>query len=145
MESPRALSTETTSSKPGHIWTDEISTQKSDPNSHQSTLGGQPSERLIISANSSEARIKDEPVRDNNFAELKEYNILIKSMLHEIDSRKARLEENRHIRIKNGVLNIHSGEITRFQLEHGPSIHIDHLLFAYVCLVSWSCFEFDWF
>ncbi|KAJ5181968.1 hypothetical protein N7449_012115 [Penicillium cf. viridicatum] len=51
-------------------------------------------------------------------------------MLDEIESCKSGLEKNRHSRIKNGVLNIHSEEIMRVQVEYGPSIHIDHSLFA---------------
>ncbi|KAJ9250274.1 hypothetical protein DTO207G8_6199 [Paecilomyces variotii] len=66
--------------------------------------------------------------------ELKQYNILIRKMLQEIDLCKSKLESNRHSRIKDGVLNIHSGEIVRFQLEYGHTIlqSFDHSLFAYV-------------
>ncbi|KXG47366.1 uncharacterized protein PGRI_012360 [Penicillium griseofulvum] len=84
-----------------------------------------------IRRNNNKARIgSDEAVDNIDSAELKEYNILIESMLRKVDLCKSKLEDSRHLRIKNGVLNIHSGEIVRSQLEHGPSIHIDPLLFA---------------
>ncbi|KAJ9258245.1 hypothetical protein DTO195F2_5287 [Paecilomyces variotii] len=64
--------------------------------------------------------------------ELKQYNFLIQRMLQEIDLCKSKLESSRHTRIKDGVLNIHSGEIVRFQLEYGHTIlqNFDHSLFA---------------
>ncbi|RWQ93799.1 hypothetical protein C8Q69DRAFT_474930 [Paecilomyces variotii] len=64
--------------------------------------------------------------------ELKQYNFLIQRMFHEIDSCKSKLESSRHSRIKDGVLNIHSGEIVRFQLEYGHTAlqNFDHSLFA---------------
>lgn len=72
------------------------------------------------------------PRKQEEPSELKDYNLLIRSMLVEIESCKRKLQSNRHSRIKNGILNIHSGEIMRFQIEHGHSIHIDQSLFAYV-------------
>lgn len=116
--------------------------QKSDPTSPQANSEEQVSDRPRRSTNSTGAQIRaPRASMDNEPAELKEYNILIHSMLQAIDLCKSKLEENRHLRIKNGVLNIHSGEIMRFQLEHGPSVHIDHSLFAYICPRSWfpSC------
>lgn len=74
--------------------------------------------------------------RDGNFEniqeplELKSFNLLIRKMLLEIDSCKNKLERNRHSRIKNGILNIHSGEMVRFHVEHGHSIRVDYSLFA---------------
>ncbi|KAJ5199914.1 hypothetical protein N7472_005118 [Penicillium cf. griseofulvum] len=126
--SSQAFSTQTASSKTASIGTDEISKQKSDPNLYQPTLKEQPSD---WPGNNNKARIRSDEAMDNiDSAELEEYNILIESMLRKVDSCKAKLEDSRYLRIKNGVLNIHSGEIVRFQLEHGPSIHIDPLLFA---------------
>jgi hypothetical protein len=123
-----AFSTQTSSSKTASVGTDGISNQKSDPNLYQPTLKEQPSDWPRYN---NKARMgSDEAVDNIDSAEFKEYNILIESMLRKIDSCKAKLEDSRHLRIKNGVLNIHSGEIVRFQLEHGPSIHIDPLLFA---------------
>jgi hypothetical protein len=125
-----AFSTQTSSSKTASVGTDGISNQKSDPNLYQPTLKEQPSDWPRYN---NKARMgSDEAVDNIDSAEFKEYNILIESMLRKIDSCKAKLEDSRHLRIKNGVLNIHSGEIVRFQLEHGPSIHIDPLLFACV-------------
>ncbi|KAJ5201472.1 uncharacterized protein N7498_006135 [Penicillium cinerascens] len=48
----------------------------------------------------------------------------------EIDSCKNNLEKNRYSRVKNGILNIHSGEMVRFHVEHGHSIRVDYSLFA---------------
>jgi hypothetical protein len=62
--------------------------------------------------------------------ELKVYNLLIRSMLVEIESCKQKLKSSRHSRIKDGILNIYSGEIMRFQFEHGHPIDIDQSLFA---------------
>ncbi|KAJ5335491.1 hypothetical protein N7452_007894 [Penicillium brevicompactum] len=65
-------------------------------------------------------------------SDLDEYSLLMQRMLREINSCKSRLEQNRHSRIKSGVLNIHSREILQFQVQHGPSIlqRFDHSLFA---------------
>lgn len=70
-------------------------------------------------------------------SDLDEYSLLMQKMLQEINSCKTRLEQNRHSRIRSGVLNIHSREILQFQLQHGQSIiqRFDHSLFVYVsCL-----------
>ncbi|CAI7564900.1 unnamed protein product [Penicillium pancosmium] len=57
-------------------------------------------------------------------------------ILFEIESSKQTLQGARHARIKNGILNIHSGEILRFQMEHGQPVHIDHSLFARKCEIE---------
>lgn len=54
--------------------------------------------------------------------DLDKYSLLMQKMLQEINSCKSRLEQNRHSRIRRGVLNIHSREILQFQLQHGQSI-----------------------
>ena len=71
-------------------------------------------------------------------SDLDEYSLLMQRMLREINSCKSRLEQNRHSRIKSGVLNIHSREILQFQVQHGPSIlqRFNHSLFAYVLFFS---------
>ena len=74
----------------------------------------------------------DTSADDDNPPDLKDYNLLIKKMIREIDLCRCKLEEKRHSRIRSGVLNIHSGEIVRFQLEHNKPVHIDQSLFAYV-------------
>lgn len=105
--------------------------QNGDTNPHQQYSREQPVEP-VTSTNSAEAQTKPNGVTDGNeHTELKQYNILIHSMLRDIEAHRSKLEGNRLLRIKNGVLNIHSGEIVRFQLEHGPSVHIDCSLFAY--------------
>ncbi|CAI7595015.1 unnamed protein product [Penicillium crustosum] len=65
-------------------------------------------------------------------SDLDEYSLLMQKMLQEINSCKTRLEQNRHSRIRSGVLNIHSREILQFQLQHGQSIiqRFDHSLFV---------------
>lgn len=97
----------------------------------------QSSQGLRERANSSGPRIKaNRASEEHEPTELEEYNMLVQSILDEIESCKSKLEQNRHSRIKNGVLNIHSGEIIRFQIEHGSSVYIDHSLFAYVRIAS---------
>lgn len=136
-ESPRGLSPEPTRSGLAHARTNGTSNQKHNPNNPQPTWKSQPAHGSIEHANSSEAQIGAHIAAEGNEStELTEYNILIRSMFDEIESCRNKLEENRHSRIRNGVLNIHSGEIMRFQIEHGPSIHIDHSLFAYVRVMS---------
>ncbi|KAJ6086534.1 hypothetical protein N7467_005448 [Penicillium canescens] len=74
---------------------------------------------------------KNDP-KNSEPPDLGEYSLLMHKMLQEINSCKARLEQNRYSRIKSGVLNIHSGEIMRFQWHHGQSIiqRFDPSLFA---------------
>jgi hypothetical protein len=116
---------------------DKTSDHKHDPKNHQSILKNQSSRDSVDSLGSSEGQLRAHIATEGNTSiELREYNILIQSMLDEIESCKSKLEKDRHSRIRDGVLNIHSGEITRFQIEHGPSIYIDHSLFAYVRLSS---------
>lgn len=76
----------------------------------------------------SETKQDSDPM--NSHPELKEYSLLIQKMLREIDCCKHKLENTRHSRIKTGILNIHSGEIVRFQMQHGNSIPLDYSLFA---------------
>lgn len=91
------------------------------------------SQESTVSTTSSGAQSQAHRATERNEPpELREYNILIQRMLDELESCRSKLEKTRHSRIKDGVLNIHSGEIMRFQSEYGPSIHIDHSLFAYV-------------
>lgn len=65
-------------------------------------------------------------------SDLDEYSFLMQKMLQEISSCKTRLEQNRHARIRSGVLNIHFREILQFQLDHGQSViqRFDHSLFV---------------
>ncbi|KAJ5166813.1 uncharacterized protein N7482_005594 [Penicillium canariense] len=131
VEFSRGLSTETTRSRSSHASTDETSDEKYNSKTPQPLLKNQSLRDSMDHANSSEGQIGAHRATEGNTSpELKEYNVLMQSMLDEIELCKSKLEKNRHSRIKNGVLNIHSGEITRFQIEHGPSIHIDHSLFA---------------
>lgn len=136
--SSRDLSTKTT--HPGgqlaHSRTDGMARQKQTLKDYLASKN-QSSGGSIKSTNSSGFR--SQALRDtkrNEPPELKEYHILMQNMLHEIDSCRNKLEQTRHSRIKDGVLNIHSGEIMRFKSEYGDSIHIDHSLFAYVRFLS---------
>ncbi|KAJ5387254.1 hypothetical protein N7509_009795 [Penicillium cosmopolitanum] len=63
-------------------------------------------------------------------AEWTAYNGLIRKMLHEIDFCKCRLDNSRHFRIRDGILNIHSGEIMRFHASENIPITFDQALFA---------------
>ena len=132
----RDLSMETTNTKSAQTKNDGISNQKKVSKNHRPASENQYFEELKDSTDDSEAqsgaRIATE---GNESTELKEYSLLIQSMLDGIDSCRSKLKETRHSRIKNGVLNIHSGEIMRFQIEHGPSVHIDHSLFACVLFI----------
>ncbi|KAJ6076762.1 hypothetical protein N7499_008743 [Penicillium canescens] len=131
MESSQGLSTETTHSRPAHGSADKTYNHKHDPRTHRSILRNQSSRDSVGSTDNSEGQIGAHIATEGNTStELREYNILIQSMLDEVESCKSKLEKDRHSRIRDGVLNIHSGEITRFQIEHGPSIYIDHSLFA---------------
>jgi hypothetical protein len=134
-ESSRA-SNKTIHGKLAHARAYELSDEKHDSKDHPSTLKNQPSQGSTECANSSEARIEANTASEGNEpTELKEYNILIQSMLNEIESCKSKLENNRQSRIKNGVLNIHYGEIMRFQIEYGRSIPIDHSFATYVRVI----------
>jgi hypothetical protein len=67
---------------------------------------------------------------ENAGYEIKNYNALIKKLLSEVDARRLLLENSRYMRIKDGMLNIHSGEVMRFQISNGCSIaELDHSLF----------------
>ncbi|KAJ9206016.1 hypothetical protein DTO164E3_1269 [Paecilomyces variotii] len=90
----------------------------------------------VISPESASSKIHSQNDGDPNSMdgpdEVRQYNVLIKRMLQEIELCKSKLESSRHSRIKDGVLNIHSGEIVRFQLEYGHTAlqNFDHSLFA---------------
>lgn len=77
---------------------------------------------------------KPVPCLGNEFAEVEEYNMLIRKMLCAIDSCKSKLENSRHSRIRKGVLSIHDSELIRFQLTHGHSVlhHVDKSLLVCV-------------
>ena len=51
--------------------------------------------------------------------ELREYHTLVQKVLHEIDACQYSLEQSRHLRIRNGVVNVHSAEAVLFQHTHG--------------------------
>ncbi|KAJ9301502.1 hypothetical protein DTO271G3_1637 [Paecilomyces variotii] len=90
----------------------------------------------VVSPESASSKIHARSDGDPNFMdgpdEVRQYNVLIQRMLQEIELCKSKLESSRHSRIKDGVLNIHSGEIVRFQLEYGQTAlqNFDHSLFA---------------
>ncbi|KAJ5664934.1 uncharacterized protein N7477_007382 [Penicillium maclennaniae] len=108
-----------------------IGNQKLRPANHRSNSSDQAVQSSIEHTNNRGARKRyHRAMEDNKSAELENYNTLIQSMLDGIESCKRNLEKNRHSRIRTGVLNIHSGEIMRFQVELGSPIHIDHSLFA---------------
>lgn len=137
-ESPRGLSTQTTQPRGNfaHSWSAEAPRQKQSLKDYLASKNQRP-RASTGSTNSSGAQSPAQgATQDNEPPELREYNILIKSMLREIESCRSKLEKTRHSRIKDGVLNIHSGEMMRFTIEYGPSINIDHSLFAYVQLLS---------
>jgi hypothetical protein len=58
---------------------------------------------------------------NGNSDEIGEYKSLVKRLLSEVDARRFILEHSRYTRIKDGVLNIHSGEVMRFRVSHGCS------------------------
>lgn len=131
--SPRGLSGGSMDSRSSYTTIGGTIHQKDGANTHQS----QNSHSFAKYAISTGAQTRARRATQSHWStELKDYNILIQNMLAEVESCQSKLEKNRHARIKNGVLNIHSGEIMRFQIEHGPSIQIDHSLFAYVYFVS---------
>ena len=84
----------------------------------------------IINLKMTENSSRNISCQSNDFAELDDYNVLIRTMLREVDFCKSRLEHSRHSRIRQGVLSIHDNEIIRFQLTHGHSVvhHIDESL-----------------
>ncbi|KAJ6184958.1 hypothetical protein N7519_006259 [Penicillium mononematosum] len=51
--------------------------------------------------------------------ELRKYHTLVQKLLYEIDACKYSLEESRHLRIRNGVVNVHTTEAVLFQHTHG--------------------------
>ncbi|CAG7938747.1 unnamed protein product [Penicillium nalgiovense] len=51
--------------------------------------------------------------------ELRKYHTLVQRLLCEIDACQYSLEESRHLRIRNGIVNIHSTESVLFQHTHG--------------------------
>lgn len=59
---------------------------------------------------------------DSKSTELEEYNTLMRTIFRKIDDCKSKLENTRHSRIRNGVLNIHSSEVLRFQRVHGTHV-----------------------
>ncbi|KAJ5094448.1 hypothetical protein N7456_010309 [Penicillium angulare] len=61
--------------------------------------------------------------------EVEDYDALIRSILNEIESCRDQLDKERHSRLRNGVLNVHSGEIMRLLNEHGDSLVVDYSLF----------------
>lgn len=123
-ESARDLSTNTTRSR------DQLAHSKADGTSRQGQ--NQSSRNSTATVHSSRIESQAQRAMDRNEPpELREYNTLIQRMLNELESCRSKLEKTRHSRIKDGVFNIHSGEIMRFKTEYGPSIHIDHSLFRY--------------
>lgn len=85
---------------------------------------------------------EDEDGCEDELDDVKEYKSLIRSMLREIDACKLKLESNRHSRIKNGVLNIHSGEIVQFQRIYGVSIFQRFEDCIFECVLPIMC-EFE--
>ncbi|OQE26932.1 hypothetical protein PENFLA_c006G08282 [Penicillium flavigenum] len=51
--------------------------------------------------------------------ELRKYHTLVQRLLYEIDACQYSLEESRHLRIRNGVVNVHTTEAVLFQHTHG--------------------------
>ena len=51
--------------------------------------------------------------------ELRRYHTLVQKLLYEIDACQDSLEESRHLRIRNGVVNVHTTEAVLFQRTHG--------------------------
>lgn len=90
----------------------------------------QQTQHMLDSKMPGEEPPKPNPFQEGEFAEVNEYNALIRKMLHEIDFCKSKLENSRCSRIRKGVLSIHDSEIIRFQLTHGHSVlrHFDKSL-----------------
>lgn len=131
--SSRTITTETKTAEAGHTSASEISAQISDSTKDQS-----PTVTTLSTSSNGSRVVASGHTSDNQPIEIKEYNNLIRDMLHKIDLCKTKLDENRHSRVKHGVLNIHSGEILRFQIEYGSSVHFDQSLFTDVQLQSQS-------
>lgn len=53
--------------------------------------------------------------------EIDKYYDLVKSLLSEIDTYQTRLQRDRHLRIRNGVVNVHQTELDLFSHFHGPA------------------------
>ncbi|OQD96496.1 hypothetical protein PENVUL_c090G08929 [Penicillium vulpinum] len=58
---------------------------------------------------------------DPSLTEVKEYLTLVRRLLSEIDACHHSLEKSRVLRIRNGVANVHSMEVSLFQHTHGHS------------------------
>ena len=145
-ESPRGFSTQMEPKGPADDGNSEFSHQSHDPFGDQSTLKSQSLQSLIDDLDNREndtqiqvARVKS----GKGSTEFQDYLDLMGSLFDEIRWCESELNHARHSRIKNGVLNIHSGEIMRYQLEEGLSIEIDPSLFMYVVttleLLSLTC------
>ena len=113
-----------------HFRTDGTPRKKKTLKGYLASKNQSPQASTISTTSSGTQSQANRATEPNEPPELKEYNILIQGMLDVLESCRSKLEKTRHSRIKDGVLNIHSGEIMRFKLEYGPSIHIDYLLFA---------------
>lgn len=137
-ESPRGYSTQRVQprGKFAHSWTDEAPRQKQTLKDYLASKNQSPRASTGTTNSSGAQSPAQRATKGNEPPELEKYNILIQSMLREIESCRSKLEKTRHSRIKDGVLNIHSGEMMRFKIEYGSSINIDHSLFAYVQVLS---------
>jgi hypothetical protein len=51
--------------------------------------------------------------------ELEEYYNLVRTILSDIDACQHSLEQSRHLRIRNGIVNVHSAEVALFKHTHG--------------------------
>ncbi|KAL4896813.1 hypothetical protein BDV59DRAFT_199158 [Aspergillus ambiguus] len=51
--------------------------------------------------------------------EIRRYYALVQELLRQVDQCKSDLGERRHLRIRNGLVNVHSAELVRFELDYG--------------------------
>jgi hypothetical protein len=114
----------------------EILLQEKQENGGEPFLPKHNQDQRVLKSRMTKNPSKENTRQSNEFAELDDYNGLIRNMLHEIDFCKSKLENSRHSTIRKGVLSIHDGEIIRFQLTHGHSVlhHIDKSLLVCVLL-----------
>lgn len=59
--------------------------------------------------------------KSSNGNEIDKYYNLVKSLLNEIDACQTNLQQDRHLRIRDGVVKVHKAELAIFQQSHGEA------------------------
>lgn len=133
-ESPRGFSTQMEPKERADYEDNQLSPQFHDPFEDESSSKRDSLLSLIddLHSKKNDARLQLARVKNGKGStEFQDYLDLMRSIFDEIRYCEGELSHARHSRIKNGVLNIHSGEIMRYQLEEGLSIEIGPSLFEY--------------